>query len=470
MLRRNLIYTFSGEAVSKTLIFVVFIHLAKILGPLDYGYFNLALTFYLMGRTISHNSLDMHGVRLLSPLKERVEINRVLSDVNAVRLVFALVISLLAITAVLVLYRDFRVRWICIGFSICFIASTFLNEWFFNGLQRMFYSALSQVGIWGMFLISVFLLPKKVIYLSLPLVFFSSIMLVAVVMNLFILKLVGKFRYNFDFKQMKSLFVDTGYINLVNIFGYLTNTIGVFILSFSDDSSALGYYSVALQICSMFILAGSLIYRVTLPHLNRIYQVSESDFSSKVVFITKYLGFIAVLVVFYLMSYSRIFIARFLGERYLEVIPIIKVLCLIVFFGYFMMGFFQGLFILGKDKLLMYIYLFQMVVTFVLAVILFKYLGPFGIPVSLVISYSIGFVVFLVSFYKANPFDYSHIIKEIVLGAVSFYVVYICFFGNIPMVFAVVFPVGYFALCVIFKVVNLLDIKTILRRSVLINQ
>jgi len=464
VLRRNLIYTFSGEAVSKTLIFVVFIHLAKILGPLDYGYFNLALTFYLMGRTISHNSLDMHGVRLLSPLKERVEINRVLSDVNAVRLVFALVISLLAITAVFVLYRDFRVRWICIGFSICFIASTFLSEWFFNGLQRMFYSALSQVGIWSVFLISVFLLPKKVLYLSLPLAFFSSIMLVAVVMNLFILKLAGKFRYNFDFRQMKSLFVDTGYINLVNIFGYLNTTIGVFILSFSDDSSALGYYSVALQICSMFILAGSLIYRVTLPHLNRIYQVSENDFSSKVVFITKYLGFVAVLIVFYLISYSGIFIESFLGERYLEVVPIIRVLCLIIFFAYCIMGFFQGLFILGKDKLLMNIHLFLLILSFVLGVLSFKYFGLLGMTVGLVISYFIGFVVFIVSFYKLHPFEYRHIMKELLLGGLLISSLYGLFDGDIPIVFAVVFPLGYFVLCVIFKTINLSDIRIIFRK------
>lgn len=469
MLRRNLIYTFSGEAVSKTLILVVFIYLAKILGPLDYGYFNLALTFYLMGRTISHNSLDMHGVRLLSPLTERVEINRVLSNVNAVRLIFALVISLVAVTAALVLYRDFRVRWICIGFSICFIASTFLSEWFFNGLQRMFYSAMSQVGIWGAFLICVFLLPEKSIYLYLPLAFFSSIILVAVVMNLFILRLAGKFRYNFNFKQMKSLFVDTGYINLVNIFGYLINSIGIFTLSLSSNPTDLGYYSVALQICSMFILAGSLIYRVTLPHLNSIYQVSESDFSRKMIFTTKYLGFGAVLVVFYLTSYSKVVLVGLLGDKYLDVVPIITMLGSIVFFGYLMMGFFQGLFIMGRDKLLMHIYLFQLVLTTVLTVTCFKFFGPYGIPLSLVVSYFVGFIVFAVSFYKVNRFDYSAILKETVLGAVLIYITYSFFNGDIPVVFAVIFPLVYLVLCIVLNVVNLTDIRTMLRAGVLAN-
>lgn len=467
MIRRNLLYTSLGEAASKALIFVLFIYLAKTLGPFDYGYFSLAITFYLMGRTISHNSLDMHGIRLISPLKDRLEINKVLSNINSLRLLFGIVVSIVLIIAILILYDDPKVRWISIGFSLCFIASTFISEWFFNGLQLMLYSALAQVGLWSIFLVFVFLSPAitDTYYYYLPITFFLSIVLVAAVMNVIIFKLAGRFRYNFNYEQTKSLFLDTGYINLVNIFGYLTNSIGVFVLSFSSNPSDLGYYAVALQICSMLILGGSLIYRVTLPHLNSVYQLSKSEFTEKMVFVNKFLGFAAVSIIFCLIAYSKVFILTFWGVKYEQAVPIISILSLTIFFGYLMMGFSQGLFIIGKDKLLMKIYLFQLILTVVLTTASFKYFGLLGVTLALVISYFVGFIVFTMSFYKAQPFEYRHIIKELVLGPLLISFIYWYFDGNIPLVFALIFPLTYFVIMLFLKVMNLSDLRIILSKE-----
>ncbi|MBI5238018.1 MAG: oligosaccharide flippase family protein [Deltaproteobacteria bacterium] len=466
MIRRNLVYTSLGEAASKAVIFILFVYLAKRLGPLDYGYFSLAITFYLMGRTLSLNSLDMHGIRLISNLKEKTEISRVLLSINTIRLFFAVAASITLTAAILILYDDPKVRWICIGFTLCFIPSTFINEWFFNGLQLMIYSMLAQAGLWSIFMAFVLLAANitETFYFYLPAAFFISVALVALAMHLFIHKLVGRFRYSFDFKETKSIFLDTGYINLVNIFGYLINFVGIFVLSFSKNSSELGYYAVALQICTMLIIGGSITYRVTLPHLNTVYKASEGAFIKKFEFVTKFLGFAAVLGVFYLISYGKAFITAFWGAGYLAVVPIISMLSFTVFFGYFMMGFSQGLFILGKDKLLMKIYLFQMALTSALTALLFKYFGLMGAAAALSLSYFAGFIVFMVNFYRVRPFEYRHAVKELVSGGLLISAVYWLFSGNIPAVLALIFPVIYLAVCVLLKVLSPSDLRIIFPR------
>ncbi|MBI5809841.1 MAG: oligosaccharide flippase family protein [Deltaproteobacteria bacterium] len=466
MIRRNLVYTSLGEAASKAIIFILFVYLAKRLGPLDYGYFSLAITFYLMGRTLSLNSLDMHGIRLISSLKEKAEISRVLLNINTIRLLFVVAASIALVAAILILYDDPKVRWICIGFTLCFVPSTFISEWFFNGLQLMIYPALGQAGLWFIFLAFVFLAANitETYYYYLPVAFFISVALVALVMQMIIRKFVGRFRYSFDFNETKSIFLDTGYINLVNIFGYLINSVGIFALSFSKNSSELGYYAVALQICAMLIIGGSITYRVTLPHLNTVYRVSESDFIKKVEFVTKFLGFAAVLIIFYLISYGKAFITAFWGAEYLAVVPIISMLSFTIFFGYFMMGFAQGLFILGKDKLLMKIYLFQLAFTSALTAALFKYFGLMGVAAAMSLSYSVGFIVFMVNLCRDRPFEYQHAVKELVSGGLLISAIYWLFNGNIPAVFALIFPVIYFAVCVLLKVLSPSDLWIIFPR------
>ena len=467
MFRRNLLYTSLGEASSKAFILVIFIYLAKSLGPLNYGYFSLAITFYLMGRTISHNSLDMHGIRLISHLSSRAEINRVVSRINSIRLLFVLSVSTVLSGAVLVLYHEPKMRLICIGFLFCLAASTFISEWFFIGLQRMFYSAAAQALLWGLFLILVLIAPKigSTYQYYLPAALLVSIAAVATVMQMLIWKFTGRYRFSFEFAELKTLFFETGYINIVNIFGYLVNSVGIFILSFSSDSADLGYYAVATQICSMLILAGSLIYRVSLPHLNTVYHASEEEFVHRLEFTTKFLGFAAVSMAFILIAYSRPFVMLLWGKEYSSVVLILAVLSPIVFFGYYMMGFFQGLFILGRDKMLMKIYAFQLFTTSVSTLAGFKYYGLIGVTAALTASYFIGFIVFLVCFHIARPFEYQHAVKELLAGALMITGVYWFFDGSVSFVFALIFPAAYFAVCVLLKVISLADLRIIFSKG-----
>lgn len=468
MIRKNLAYASAGEAASKAIIFVLFVHLAKKLGPLDYGHFSLAITFYLMGRTISLNSLDMHGIRLVSGLKDNAGISKVLSDINMLRLLFSVAVSAALAAAILLLYENPTVRWISIGFTLCLIPSAFVSEWFFNGRQLMFYSALSQVGTWSVFTALVLLAPRlaEAFHYYLPAVFFLSLAVMAAAMHSVINRLVGGFKYRFNLKEAKSTFMETGYINLVNIFGYLINSAGIFVLSFSS-STDLGYYAVALQICTMIMLGGSIIYRVTLPHLNAVWRESESEFTGKVEFVTRFLGFAAVLAVFYLFAYSEFFIKAFWGDEYLGVVPVVRVLSVIIFFGYYMMGFAQGLFILGKDKLLMKIYLFQLLLTLVLTALLFRYSGLLGVAAALSISYFVGFIVFMASFNRAGHYEYRHALKVMISGGLLISFHYWAFDGDIPLAFILVFPIIYFAVCVLLKVMGPADLKIIFLREYL---
>ncbi|HBG46834.1 MAG TPA: hypothetical protein DDW94_07580 [Deltaproteobacteria bacterium] len=462
MIRRNLAYTSAGEAASKAIIFVLFVYLAKKLGPLDYGYFSLAVTFYLMGRTISLNSLDMHGIRLISSLRDDAGIRSVLSDINMLRALFSIVVCVTLTAAIFFLYEERAVRWITIGFTLCLIPATFISEWFFNGRQLMFYSALSQVGSWTSFMALVLLAPRlsETYSYYLPAAFFASLALMAVAMHIVMRKLVGGFTYRFSLKEASSIFMETGYINLVNIFGYLINSAGILVLSFSN-SPDLGYYAVALQICTMLILGGSVIYRVTLPHLNTVWRESESEFNGKVGFVTRLLGFAAIVAVFYLLAYSEPFIRAFWGAEYLRVAPVVKVLSVIIFFGYYMMGFAQGLFILGKDRLLMKIYLFQLALTLALTAGMFRYFGLMGVAAALSISYFVGFIVFMASFHRSGNYEWRHALKVMVSGGLLITFLYWAFDGNIPFAFILIFPAVYFAACVLLKVMSLADLKMI---------
>ncbi|MEE9543692.1 MAG: hypothetical protein V3V95_07910, partial [Thermodesulfobacteriota bacterium] len=58
-------------------------------------------------------------------------------------------------------------------------------------------------------------------------------------------------------------------------------------------------------------------------------------------------------------------------------------------------------------------------------------------------------------------------VKELISGALLITLIYWLFGGNIPLVFAILFPLIYFALCVVIKVINLSDLRVILPKGCL---
>ncbi len=140
---KNFFYLSGAEVVSKLVTFVAIAYLARVSGPVSYGYVEFASAVMLCASLLVDQGLGPYGAREIA--KEPGLTSVLASDIVLVRCGLALLAYLLLLAFALSLDRPPIVSQLLLVYGLSLLVSPFLLQWVFQGHGRMGTVAIMQL-------------------------------------------------------------------------------------------------------------------------------------------------------------------------------------------------------------------------------------------------------------------------------------------------------------------------------------
>lgn len=131
----NFLYLSGGEAISKAVSFAMVTYLARVVGPVGYGYVEFAGAVLLCAGLIVDQGLGLFGAREIAKSPHRTA--ALVSDIVVVRFFLSLIAYTAMIGFALLLNRSALLTQLILIYGLSLIVSPLLLQWVFQGHNHM---------------------------------------------------------------------------------------------------------------------------------------------------------------------------------------------------------------------------------------------------------------------------------------------------------------------------------------------
>ncbi|MCE5215150.1 MAG: flippase [Methanobacterium sp.] len=329
----NILSLFSLQGLSYLLPLITFPYLTRVLGPDNYGLIAFSGAFIGYFQIFTDYGFNLSATREISINKEDPKkISKIFSEVMITKLLL-LVISFLLMSIIVFSFSKFRNNWILYFFTFgLVIGNLLLPSWFFQGMEKMKYISILNIGISIIFTVSIFIFIKgSSDFILVPLI--NSIG--SIIMGIIALRIIFK-DFNIKFTLPSSadikyqlyegwhIFISTFAVSLYTI----SNT---FILGFFASNIIVGYYSVAERIIRMVMGLQTPISQSIYPHISSLIIKSKEDGIEFIKKITKIIGIISLIFSILLFIFAGLVVTLLAGTQYNESINLIRILSFLPF-------------------------------------------------------------------------------------------------------------------------------------------
>ena len=329
----NISYITISNFSEKALLFILFISIARELGPNYFGQFLLAFTFCNVVFIFNEFGLTATVNRNVAANKKLASI--FLDNFLTFRIVSSLIIFLLLILTVRFLNFSSNLTNLIYILSIYFIFS-YLSHPFvavFRAFEKMKYIFILTIidrGVVVFLSISLMLFGAGLIYIGWCFVLGSLLRIFCAV---FLLKKQMHLApsINLDFSFMGNLLKDSLVIGIFMIFTLLCLRVDTLILYFYDyNDFIIGYFNAAQVIFTVLLLPATSFAQATFPMFSRIHVKKSKNISRYKIF--SYLGlfFVVVFISIIFYFFPRFFIELIYGSGYQDSIDILRIFVLAV--------------------------------------------------------------------------------------------------------------------------------------------
>lgn len=253
--------------------------LVRSLGPYSYGQFAFILALVSIAGLISQAGLDRIVTRDMS--RNAAEERTLLTQAVLVRFSLAILASLLAILATVVLRLDDTIRLgVYLALLMLFLDALSSVGLIFQVRLKMQYDALAMVGSKLAYVAVVGLAAWRqspvLVYVLAPI---TGSAVMAVLVYVFARRLTP-FTVTFDLPRVRTLVQDSLPSGVALLIAVLYLKLDGIMLGAFYGSTALGIYSAAYRPVEYFLLAGSVVVNPVFPLLSRAYGVNQRQFLS----------------------------------------------------------------------------------------------------------------------------------------------------------------------------------------------
>lgn len=311
-------YNFSWLVFDKfaraSLNFLLFIFLARYLGPTDFGVLNYLLALVFLFNSLS--SLGINPVLTNSLIKNKRKTNyNIISNSYILRFFSSLFGYLIFILFIIFLHgKNFYLNYsIIIGLSIIAKSYEVLFS-YFESKSLSKYIVISQtISLVIVFCLIVFFLYLKLDIKYIYYCFLVDSLIILVLINIFFFKKERNFLFSLDFKKIykiiyKSLPVLLSIVSIV-IYMRIDQVMINLLLSEND----VGIYSVSVRIVEMFHFIPKIIMVSYLPIL-----LFSKNYNFQLIKINSLLFKLSILVIFFIFVLSKYITSILFGEIYIE--------------------------------------------------------------------------------------------------------------------------------------------------------
>lgn len=380
---KNLLSLSVAEIANKGILFITTAYLARVILPEGYGiigFANSMLVFFSIFVNLGYNVVGAREVA-----KDNSLIPKLAGQITTIRLVLALVSSVVLIVIALLIDKPILVKLVIIISSVNLYSQAFLMDWVYQGNEKMEYLALRQVvtSLLSLAGIVVFVRePGDVVWAMCITV--TSLLINSLWMLLLFNKMYGSVKLGVDSAFLKILTKSSLPITFSTFFITIFNFLNILMLGFLRTEEETGYYTAAYKFILLVITPSSIIQNVFFPVLSRALTVESRRQIIRIygnfIFI---IGSILCLVGY---MYSDFLIEFTFGSSYSQSGAILQVLMFTVLIMYLNTIYFPTLVSWQYEKKVMYAIGSGGVVNIILNFILIPMYGPLGAAWSTVFS------------------------------------------------------------------------------------
>lgn len=391
--RRRLFENFVSLSVLQALNYILplitFPYLVRVLGVEKFGLLAFATATIGYFQIITDYGFNLSATREIAINRENKEkVQEIFSAVMLIKFGLML-LSLILLVVLVVSFNKFRQDWeiYLLTFGMV-VGNTLFPVWFFQGMERMKYITFLNIIIKGLFTVAIFLFVKEQTdYWKVPLLNGMGF-LVAGLISLIIVYFSFKIKI-FLRPSYKSIILQlqNGWYNFMSIFVislYVPSRI--FIVGLFFDNTITGYYSIAekiMKIVQTFPLSSLL--QAIYPKMSRIYSESKTKAYQYMIKLQRVCTISYAVITFLCFLFAENIVTLITGHSYQELITVLKILFITIFFinaNAFKIQFFL---IAGLNDLHFKIHLYFGLVGLILIILSAYFIGFVGPAISILL-------------------------------------------------------------------------------------
>lgn len=316
-----------SQIITSVLVFIWTIIATRYLGVGDYGILATALSYTSFLSVFVDLGLSTYTTREVSRNPELS--TKFLANILPIKLLLSVISSIILIIIVILLGYDLlNIQTIAI-LSVYTSINTFI--FLYNSIiqanQKMKFTSIAYI-ITGIVNLLALLI---VVYFDAGLLFTASIYVLGVIISLIYLIIISyknfaSFRLELDWKFWKKIIpsaIPFGIIMILSSVYYSTDTI---MLSLFDGNIAVGLYSSAFRIITIFITLYWVYQEVSFPVMSNFYSSSKDLLKIIYEKSIKYLLFLVLPIAVIISCYSQDIIELFYGSGFQAASPILLIL------------------------------------------------------------------------------------------------------------------------------------------------
>ena len=311
-------------------------YILRIVGPANYGVYSFVYVTIQYVLIVSSYGFDFSATKQISQHRnDEVEVNKIFNAVIITKLILSLfgILILLTFSPLFIRSKD-NYLLLLYGVGIVF-GDIFIPVWLFQGLEKMRYLTLVNVISKLFFTLLIFIVVKKGSDYKYILLLNSLGYIIAGIFSTFIVIKAFHIRFMrpvkkdviFQLKDGLAVFGSTLGMN------FYRNS-NVFILRFFVNDSMVGIYAAAEKVIKAIQGIASPMVQALFPHFGfRFKTMSEKDNVSTLFRVTKLFSVLLLIIALSTFLFSPYIIRFFGGKEFIESIPLVKIMSLVIFFG-----------------------------------------------------------------------------------------------------------------------------------------
>jgi O-antigen/teichoic acid export membrane protein len=322
----NIFWLTFSEIVSKLLIFLGILYLARVLGKAGFGLFSLSMATAMYFLTVTDVGLPTYGTREIARNKEKTA--ELYSVLNSLR--FFLAISLIFLFAAILYFISMPLekKLILLAGAFYAIGWALSADWVFRGLEKMQYIVIGRVAGSLLFLSGVLLLVKSFSDTVLAAIIYSFTFLIGSLILLFLLgwKFSIPFYLRISFKKWKLHIKESIFLALNIVFNRISIFIPIYFMGLWSTHEELGLFSAPHRLAIIITESVGLIMTAFFPTLSNLYVTDKEAFKETNLRLLKLIIISVMPMCIIATVFSQDIIILLFGSVYIESTKIFNIL------------------------------------------------------------------------------------------------------------------------------------------------
>lgn len=329
----NILSLFSLQGFTYIMPLITFPYLTRVLGPENYGLIAFATAFVAYFQILVEYGFGLSASRQISINRDNeVQVSKIFSSVIFTKFLL-MILSFLGLSLVIFSIDTFRANWILYFFTFgLVIGNVLMPTWFFNGMEKMRYISLLNMGTVLIFTVSIFIFIRgSADYIYVPLINSIGAIIIGIIAMRIVLK-DFKIKFNIPSKEdIKTQLKSGWHIFISNVAISFYTTSNVFVLGIFASNTVVGYYSAAEKIIYMSIGLLNPISTALYPYISSIAVKSKEDASNFIKKIIIFIGSFTFIISITIFFASGLILNILAGNQFENSIIILRILSFIPF-------------------------------------------------------------------------------------------------------------------------------------------